>query len=99
MHDTRRRQRIEEALRTRLQAVHVEVVDDSARHVGHPGARGGGHFNAVVVSQRFAGLSRVDAQRLVYEALRDEMVTDIHALQLKTLTPEAWQAGKRPHRG
>ena len=87
----RRAARIEAALRERLAAVHVEVVDESQRHAGHAGAAGGaGHFRVLVVSPRFAGLSRVAAQRLVYEALADLMGPEIHALAMTTLTPERW---------
>ncbi len=79
------------AIRERLDAVHVEVEDESHLHAGHAGAReGGGHFRAIVVSERFAGLNRVQAQRLVYGALADEMKGAIHALALRTLTPAQW---------
>lgn len=78
-------------LEERLGATHVEVIDDSHLHADHPGARpGSGHFRLLVVSDRFRGQSRIAAQRLVYEALAELMETDIHALQMKTLTPEAW---------
>jgi BolA protein len=88
-----RRERIEQKLREALEAVHVEVVDESHLHAGHPGARsGGGHFRAVIVSERFAGLSKVQAQRLVYQTLSDEMKGDIHALSMTTFTPEQWRA-------
>lgn len=81
------------ALATALAADHVEVIDDSALHAGHLGAQGGGgHYRLVVVSPRFEGLSRVAAQRLVYQALGDLMTTDIHALEMRTLTPEQWKA-------
>ncbi len=87
-----RRARIERKLSERLAALHVEVVDESHLHVGHAGAAsGGGHFRALVVSPRFEGLSRVAAQRLVYEALGDEMGGEIHALSVRTLTPERWR--------
>ena len=87
-----RRARIERKLRERLAAVHVEVVDESHLHAGHAGAASGaGHFRALVVSPRFAGLSLVAAQRLVYEALDDEMGSEIHALSVRTLVPERWQ--------
>jgi BolA protein len=83
---------IERRLRERLQAVHVEVIDDSALHADHLGAQGGGgHFRVLVVSPEFEGLTRVAAQRLVYEAVADLMTTDIHALQMQTLTPRAWR--------
>lgn len=88
-----RRERIEQKLRQALEAAHVEVVDESHLHAGHPGARsGGGHFRAVIVSERFAGLSKVQAQRLVYQTLSDEMRGDIHALSMTTFTPEQWRA-------
>ena len=76
-----------------LQAVHVHVEDDSAQHAGHLGAQGGGgHYRVLVVSPHFEGLSRVAAQRLVYQALGELMTTDIHALEMRTLTPEQWVA-------
>jgi BolA protein len=92
--NARRAERIEATLRERLGAVHVEVVDESHLHAGHAGARsGGGHFRALVVSPRFEGLGPVDAQRLVYQALDEMMAGEIHALSVRTLTPERWQAG------
>ena len=57
---------------------HVEVRGD-----GH-------HFEAVIVSARFAGLSRVKQHQLVYAALGDRMRAEIHALSMQTLTPEQW---------
>jgi BolA protein len=83
-----RARRIEQLLRERVGAVRVEVVDESHLHAGHAGARGGaGHFRATVVSPRFAGLSRVAAQRLVYDALAEMMGPDIHALSLRCEAP------------
>jgi len=86
-----RPERISSTLAAALDAEHVEVVDDSALHVGHLGAHGGaGHFRLVVVSRRFEGLSRVAAQRLVYQALGDLMTSDIHAVEMRTMTPDQW---------
>lgn len=85
---------IEDALEHGLGAVRVEIVDHSARHAAHAGAaHGGGHFEVLVVSERFEGLGRLARQRLVYEALGDLMDTDIHALTMTTLTPPEWRAG------
>jgi BolA protein len=84
-------QAIEDALRDGLDAQHVEVLDQSSFHEGHLGAQGGGgHFQVLVVSDRFHGLSRIAAQRVVYEALGELMVKEIHAISLRTLTPEEW---------
>lgn len=68
----------------------LEVVDDSAKHAGHSGARPGGetHFTVTLVSAAFAGRGRVERQRAVYAALAEELAPDrIHALALHTLAP------------
>ena len=78
-------QRIEARLRERLAATDVQVIDESHKHRGHAGAAGGaGHFRVTVVSPRFAGLSLVQAQRLVYEAVGEMMDGEIHALAITT---------------
>ncbi len=82
---------IDQRLREHLDAIHVEVIDDSALHAGHLGAEGGGgHFRVVVVSPRFEGAGRVAAQRMVYAALGDLLEHEIHAVQMKTFTPGEW---------
>ncbi len=50
----------------------------------------GRHFQALIVSERFRGLSRVRQHQLVYAALGERMREEIHALSLQTLTPEDW---------
>lgn len=85
------RERIENRLRDALAAERVEIVDESHLHAGHEGARGGGgHLRAVIVSDRFAGQSAVERQRMVYGVLADEMKAEIHALSMRTLTPDEW---------
>lgn len=82
-----------EAMRVRLidalapQAIDIE--DDSARHAGHAGAAGGGgHFNLRVISAAFAGKTRLQRHRLVYDPLADLMTREIHALSMILLAPE-----------
>jgi BolA protein len=83
------RERIEHKLKTAFSPLVLEVVDESANHAGHAGAREGGetHFRVRIVSSSFQGLSRVDRQRRVYSALADELRERVHALALTTLTP------------
>ncbi len=50
------------------------------------------HFSAVVVSPAFEGKSLVDQHRMVYDALGDRMTTDIHALEIKTYTPDEYES-------
>ncbi len=84
-------ERLTEDLRSSLTAVHVEVRDQSARHRGHAGALEGGHYDAVIVSTRFEGLGLVERHRAVYAALGDLRERRVHALALKTFTPEEWR--------
>jgi BolA protein len=86
--------RVATAIRSRLTEAlapqQLDIIDESHRHAGHAGAREGGesHFRVEIVSAAFSGLNRVARQRLVYAALAAELKSDIHALALKTSTPE-----------
>ena len=81
-------ERIRAALEAAFAPVSLEVVDDSARHAGHAGARDGrGHFNVDIVSAGFAGLAPLARHRAVYGALGEMMTTDIHALSIRARTP------------
>lgn len=51
----------------------------------------GRHFEAVIVSPAFAGKSMLQQHRLVYAALGDQMHSNIHALSMKTYTPDEWK--------
>ncbi len=67
----------------------IEILDESARHAGHEGAKsGGGHYFLTIVSSRFSGQSTMARHRLVYAALGEMMRKDIHALSVKAYTPE-----------
>jgi BolA protein len=68
---------------------HLQIDDDSARHVGHAGAHAGGesHFNVIIEAAAFAGLSRVQRQRMVHAALAEELAGPVHALSVKALAP------------
>lgn len=80
---------IEAKLRAALSPVRLDIVDESALHAGHAGARDGGetHFRVEVVAQAFAGKSRLERQRLVYGVLADELAGPVHALSVRALTP------------
>ena len=80
---------IEDRLREHLAVAELEVHDESHLHRGHPGAAaGGGHYALRVVSDDFAGRTRLQRQRLVYAALGEALAPDrIHALRfIATLT-------------
>lgn len=81
---------ITQLLESALQPLILEVVDDSAKHAGHAGARPGGqtHFSVTVVSERFAGKPRVARHRLVYDALHPLFGEGLHALAINAKTPQ-----------
>lgn len=80
---------IRERLTEALQPEDLEIQDDSAKHAGHEGAKGGGgHFNVRIVSPAFAGRNLLERHRMVYDALGDAMHSDIHALSIQAKTPE-----------
>jgi BolA family transcriptional regulator, general stress-responsive regulator len=72
-----------------LEPEKIEIVDESARHAGHEGAKsGGGHYLLTIVSRKFSGKSTLARHRLVYDALQEMMHKNIHALSVKAYTPE-----------
>lgn len=76
------------ALERALAPAALEILDDSARHAGHPGARGGGHFRIMLVSAAFRGRSQLERHRLVYAAVAPLMSGAVHALNIIARTPE-----------
>jgi BolA protein len=93
----RHRMSVADAIRDKLTTAFAPSVlivqDDSARHAGHSGAtrddgsHGETHFTVRIVSEKFAGLSRVERQRRVYATLAGEMAGTVHALSLTALSP------------
>ena len=77
-----------------LDAQHVEIEDDSWKHAGHVEATPGmeaTHLSITVVSPKFAGVPIMDQHRMVHEVLKEAREKHLHALILKTLTPENWK--------
>ncbi len=79
------------ALERALSPRSLEIVDDSARHAGHAGARGGGHFHVTLVSEAFRGRSQLERHRLVYAAVAPLMSSSVHALNIVARTPDEAQ--------
>ena len=67
----------------------VELIDDSEKHAGHAGAKGGGgHFQLIIVSPLFSGKSTQARHRMVHAALGEMLEREIHALSIKAYTPD-----------
>jgi stress-induced morphogen len=89
-----RDERLRRLLDERFEPAFLRVVNDSARHAGHAGARTAGasagqtHYEVLLVSPLFRGVNRVQRQRLVHEAVATEFESGLHALSLTLRTPE-----------
>jgi len=82
-------QQIEELLSAAFTPTSLLVKDQSHLHAGHAGAQDGkGHFAVDIVSTAFAGNSRIERHRRIFDALEEMMKVDIHALKIKATTPE-----------
>lgn len=82
-------QEIEALLTAAFAPTHLAVINDSAKHHGHTGDDGSGesHFTVEIESVTFAGVSRLDRQRLVNRALGDIPGQRVHALAVKARAP------------
>jgi len=79
---------IEARLRARLAPTFLEVIDESAAHMGHAGSNGTGfgtHFRVRIAAPAFTGRTRVSSHRLVYDALRPFLDAGLHALAIEIL--------------
>ena len=75
-------EKLRAVLEAALHPTRLEIRDDSAQHIGHAGAREGGHFHVTIVAAAFEGVSRVERHRMVYAAAAELMGREIHALSI-----------------
>ena len=85
--DSERGRQLRSALERAFSPAEIDVVDDSAAHAGHAGAREGGHYRVRIVSERFAGRPVIERHRLVYDAVAALMGHGIHALTIRAVAP------------
>lgn len=80
---------IEHLLRNAFAPRRLEVINDSAKHHGHSGDDGSGesHFTVVIESASFAGVPRLERQRMVNRALGDIPGERVHALAIRAFAP------------
>jgi BolA family transcriptional regulator, general stress-responsive regulator len=88
--------RIRAALEKELAPTRLDILDDSAKHAGHAGAREGGHFRVQLTSAAFRGKTAIQRHRLVFAAVSGLMKTDIHALNIDARTPEEDNSASPP---
>lgn len=82
-------QTLREKLMVELRPTRLDVINESELHAGHRSSPGTGdsHFRILVISEAFAGKSRIERQRIVNDLLKTEISGGIHALALATLAP------------
>jgi BolA protein len=78
-------------LETALSPQSVAIEDESARHAGHSGHGGGGHYHVIIVAEAFSGKPMLERHRMVYEAVDEAIGNEIHALSIKAYTPQEYQ--------
>jgi BolA protein len=80
---------LREKLMLELRPTRLDVINESEMHAGHRSSPGTGesHFRILVISEMFAGRSRVERHRLVNDLLKDEIQGGVHALALATVAP------------
>lgn len=80
---------IRERLTRALEPTRLDIIDQSAAHAGHEGAKsGGGHYVITIVAAAFAGLPLLKRHRLIYAAMGEAMKDEIHALSIRAYAPD-----------
>ena len=78
--------KIKNRLVEKLDIIKLEIIDDSAKHADHQHNMGGGHYNAIIISDDFKDKSLIQRHQLVYDALGEMVKQEIHAFSMKTMT-------------
>ncbi len=75
---------VKKLLTAQINCQHIEVHGEDQRH-----------YEALLVSEDFTGMIKIKRHRMIYQALGDHMIEDIHALSIKAYTPEEYQKIKQ----
>jgi stress-induced morphogen len=88
----KRYQAIQQTITNQFQPTHLEIIDESHKHSSHAAMKGLNatetHFRVEIVSEAFKGKKMLERHRMINEALAQEFAQGLHALSLKTKTPE-----------
>ena len=87
---------IKSRLKKTMTIDHLTIMDDTGKHLRHKHYDGGKHFQIIIVSSTFEGISLLDRHKLVYQALDGMIKNEIHALGLKTIATSEWEKNKEP---
>ena len=79
---------IEELIKSKLNILEIKIADFTANHQNHKTYDSGGHYQAIIISEDFEGLSLLERHKKIYDILGDLMKKEIHAFSMKTYTPQ-----------
>ena len=77
---------IEKRLKRSMNINHLEILDDTGKHIHHKTYERGVHLSTVIVSSNFNQINLLERHRMVYNALNGMIKNEIHALSMKTYT-------------
>ena len=90
MNNEARIMQMQTLLQAKLKPSLLEIIDDSHKHIGHAGAKGGaGHFTIKISSAEFNDKNRLECHKMIYQALDPLMPYEIHALSIKIIAENA----------
>ena len=82
---------IEDLIKSEMKIIKISIADFSNNHKNHQGNSGGGHYQAVIISDDFEGLSLLERHKKIYSILGNLMQNEIHAFSMKTYTNEEFK--------
>ena len=83
--------KIEDLIKSKMNIIKISIADFSNNHKNHSTYEGGGHFQAVIISDDFKDLSLLERHKKIYSILGDLMTKEIHAFSMKTYTNNEFQ--------
>ena len=82
---------IEDLIKSKMNVIKISIADFSNNHKNHSTYEGGGHYQAVIISDDFKGLSLLERHKKIYAILGDLMKNEIHAFSMKTYTNDEFK--------
>ena len=83
--------KIEDLIKTEMNIIKLSIADFSSNHKNHSGNSGGGHYQAVIISNDFKDLSLLERHKKIYSILGNLMQNEIHAFSMKTYTGDEFK--------
>ena len=83
---------IKDRIKSEINILKIEIIDQSSQHAHHTGNSGGGHYKSLIISNDFSGKSLVERHQMIYKALGELMTNEIHAFSMQTMTESEFKS-------